>query len=113
MGIRSPGVRIADHQLQRRILELEIEQRVKHGAEALITEVDEIPHIQRLAREAFGDLASIHVDRNDPGVFQVGYFTAPAPPGIRGDGQRPRAVVFRARTAAELAAQIAIWRFHR
>lgn len=79
--------------------------------------------MKRLARSVFGDRTSIHIDQ--PGVWQIGYFTAPRFGMLTHNGQGlypdprspsqlphlwPRKVIFVVRSHRELVDQLALWR---
>lgn len=100
----------------RKLQELQLEQLVRKRGH-LKFELDEVAAVRKLAISIFGPAtasagASIHIDPQNPGVFQVGFFTEPRRPNDPGDARRRRQVVFRGRTHAELVEQITTWKAH-
>lgn len=97
-------------ELGQRLRDLQANQAQKRGAAALMGEWHprEINAIKRMAREAFGDISSVHIDRGRPGVIQVGYFVEGPHPA--GDAHRRRIVVFEGATHQEIVEQHRLWK---
>ena len=99
-----------------RLAELQARQALRAaGAGPLQIPTDEIAAVKRVAIATFGEGhndrgAVIEIVASDPGVFRVGHFTAPRDPRDRADRNRPRRILFRARTHGELLEQVRLWR---
>lgn len=99
-------------ELERRIADLQANQALRRLEVFGSVEVDELRACKALARRCFGDAGMLEFDKETPGLIKLGYFTGPARKGAPGV-QRPRKIMFRAFTVADLEAQAALWKARR
>ena len=101
-----------DPELERRITDLQANQQLRRLEVFGQMEISELRAIKKLAFDLFGDRGMLEADAEAPGLIKLGYFLGPAPKGKPGV-QRPRRIILRGFSHAELEAQARLWRSRR